>query len=630
MNVLDSATVQEGSPGSQAPPARKRGVYPTLARWLAAPRADRVIVILGFVLLLPSLDTGLAADDYLQTLMQDRPTPLPGFGRSPVDIFRFCDPREFPALLAQGLFSWWDDPNARLAFMRPLSSLTHVFDHTLFRNHGPLMHLHSAVWTLLLLLGVRTLYRALILDRFVAYLALALYALDDARGWLVAWVAARNAAVATAISVWCLVAHHSTRSGRLPKWAVGGPLLLLLALLSGEGSLATCGYLLGYALFLDRAPVRARLLSLVPYVVVLAGWQLVYHSLGYGQYGSSVYVHPIMEPLAYLSSLVQNGPMLLAAQFGGVWSDVSLIVFAVPRVKWLLFAASCVFVGLLFWLMRESLRQSTLARFALVGMLVSLGTAVTCTVPMDRLLTWIAIGASILLAQLIAPVLRESLEKTPRDAAVISRAQRLAVALLVGVHVVSVVFLPSRARGNLVMRDTIGRADAGIPRDPSIVDKTLIFMNPPLLPYAAYMPIERAAQGIPRPRALHILAIATTEIDVDRPDDRTLRLRPRDGFLLDTASRLLWSEHRPFHVGEQIVQGDMTVTVLRAADDGRPLEIETRFARSLDDPSYVWVDWRGTRSVPFTPPPIGGHVQLPAADYLESVLGVKLPFEARL
>jgi hypothetical protein len=182
--------------------ARARfSVYSTLFRWLSARRADRVIVVLGFTLLLPSLDTGLAADDYLHAIMLDRPSPIPGFARAPLDIFRFCDPRKFASLFAEGIFSWWDDPNTRLAFMRPLSAMTHVLDHALFRNQGPWLHLHSALWALALYLGVRALYLGLIRDRLVANLALALYVLDDARGWLVSWVAARNAAIATALSV---------------------------------------------------------------------------------------------------------------------------------------------------------------------------------------------------------------------------------------------------------------------------------------------------------------------------------------------------------------------------------------------------------------------------------------------
>src|SRR5262249_21767826 len=109
-----------GFADTPAPSARTNPVYARLCAWLSQPRADLWLCALGFVLLLPSLDTGLAADDYLHAIMLDRPSPIPGFGRAPLDIFRFCDPRVFPQLLEQGLFSWWDDPQTMLAFMRPV------------------------------------------------------------------------------------------------------------------------------------------------------------------------------------------------------------------------------------------------------------------------------------------------------------------------------------------------------------------------------------------------------------------------------------------------------------------------------------------------------------------------------
>ena len=75
--------------GQLKAPVLERGLYRWLRGWLAHPAADQVIMWLGFVLLLPSLPTGLAADDYVHTAMLDRPAPIAGFARAPLDIFRF-------------------------------------------------------------------------------------------------------------------------------------------------------------------------------------------------------------------------------------------------------------------------------------------------------------------------------------------------------------------------------------------------------------------------------------------------------------------------------------------------------------------------------------------------------------
>jgi hypothetical protein len=615
-----------GSKSDAAPGLRAR-LYLRLLGWLNHPHADRVIWLLAVVSLLPSLDTGLAADDYLHTVMLDRPSPMPGFARAPLDIFRFCDARFFPQLLAEGVFSWWDDPHTRLAFMRPISAATHVFDHAFFRNSSAFMHLHSALWAALLYLGVRALYRKLTPDRALANLAFALYALDDARGWLVSWVAARNAAIATAFSVWALYVHILARSGRRQSGpsraalSVLSALLFCCALLSGEGSVAICGYLLAYELFLAEGTLSQRLLGLWPYGCVLVVWRVAYRMLGFGAYGSSLYVDPLSEPLAFLSMLLRNGPVLLAAQFGFVWSDVWSFAFAAPRLYGVLYALTCAFLLWVLWVTRVLYRTTPLMRFALLASLLAVPAAST-TFPRDQLLTWIAIGASLALAQLFLPLLRAQAEQ--------SVMQQRGIALLLAVHLISMPLLASRARGNLVFRDFLGRSDSGIPRDPSVRDKTLIYVNPPLLPFAAYPPIERAAQGIPRPHQQHILAIGTTPLLLERVDANTLRLSPRDGFLLDPVSKLMWSERRPFTVGEQIVQTDMTVTILAITPDRRPLRVEMHFARALEDPSYVWCSWHGTRSGPFTPPPIGSSTLVPGADYLETTVAAKLPFELRL
>jgi hypothetical protein len=611
--------------------AQRGFVYRWLLRWLEHPRADRVILWLGFVLLLPSLDTGLAADDYLHTIMLDRPGPIPGFERAPLDIFRFCDPRFAPALLDEGLFSWWDDPQTKLAFLRPITALTHVFDHAFFRNVGWFMHLHSALWALLLLAGVRALYRELISDRLLANLAFALYALDDARGWLVSWVAARNAGVATAISVWTLVAHHRARTAHaqpnarrsgLPDLARAslGPVLFVGALLAGEGSLAVLGYLVAHALFIDAGPLRTRLARLAPYFVLFVVWRIAYKWLGYGVSGSSLYVDPQTDPLSFLSMLVINAPVLLSAQFGGMWSDVWTLLFVAPRIRVLVYIASLGFVVWVLWLAARRWREP-LQGFALFGTLCAVLPA-SAVFPSDRLLTWIALGASILVASLIAPALRNS----PPPAA----ALRMTACALVAAHLIGAVFLPSRARGNLVSRSLLDRADAGIPSDATISDKTLIFVNPPLLPFAAYVPIERAALGVPRPKAQHILATGATALTLERVDSQTLRIRARGGFLLDPVSKLMWSSQRPFQPGERITQADMTVHVIEVTPDQRPLVIEAHFDRPLEDPSYVWRNWQNTRPGPFNPPRLGSRSMLAGAEYFQTMLGIKLPIDARL
>jgi hypothetical protein len=303
-----------------------------------------------------------------------------------------------------------------------------------------------------------------------------------------------------------------------------------------------------------------------------------------------------------------------------MWSDVWTMLFVVPRLRAAVYLATLAFLAWLLYLFLPRWRSTPLLRFAGLGTLLAVIPA-SSTLPADRMLTWIAVGASVLMASVLAPLLRAEALRPRLEAT---------ATILLAIHLVCVLFLPSRARGNEVMRNFLDRADSGTPRDPSISNKTLIYVNPPLLPFGAYPPLERAGLGIPRPRAQRILATGVTPLTIERVDLQTLRLRPRDGFLIDPVSRLMWSERYAFHPGQRVYQGDLQVTVLRVTSDGRPLEVEMHFSRPLEDPSYVWLNWQGTRSGPFVPPKPGARTVLAGADYIQSMLGVRLPIEARL
>ncbi len=601
--------------------------YPWLSRCLAHRRAQSVILVLSLVLMLPSLDTGLAADDYVHQLMLDGSHAIEGFVRAPLDIFRFCGPRLSRLLVRDGVLTFWDDPNTRLSFFRPVSALTHLIDNRLWHDSPWLMHLQSLLWGAVVLLGVRALYRELVADRFIATLGFALYALDDARGWFVSWVAARNAVVATAFSVWALVLHHRGRTGKSRHALWLAPLLLGLGLLAGEGAIAIYGYLIAYTLFLESGRLWPRLVRLWPYALLLVVWRVVYRLLDYGVSGSSLYADPLSDPQAFVMRFLERAPVLLGAQLGGFWSDTWTSLFVFPRARVLIFLVALASIAIVSVLLSPHVKRSPLVRFAVVGGL--LGTLpASSAFPADRLLTWIAIGASLALAELLAPSLRATPEP-PRSLWLARLTGPVVFLLIIANLVMGPLFIPSRARGNAALREILVRADAGVPRDPSITDKTLILLNPPAVPLASYIPITRAALGVPRARTQRLLATGTSELTITRDDPFTLRLRPAGGFLQNPASQLFWNDQRPFTKGEQIALGDELVQITEVTADRRPLEVTVHFQHPLEDASYVWRQWLGTGYVEFIPPAPGKTVVLPSADYLEVMLGRKLSVEAR-
>ncbi|HEX2675338.1 MAG TPA: hypothetical protein VHM19_01830, partial [Polyangiales bacterium] len=594
-----------------------------------APNAQRNLLVLSLVLMLPGLNTGLAADDYLQAIILRGSHVLDGFDRPRLDIFRFCDSHLSPGFLRVGIFTWWDDPTTKLAFFRPVSALTHWLDYTLWPDSPWLMHLHCLVWGAVLLFAVRAIFRQLVPDRFVATLAFALYALDDARAWIVSWVASRNGVVASALSLWAFYLYCRGRAGtRAAAWLA--PAVLAAGLLAGEGAVSVYAFIFAHALFLESGSLRTRLLRLWPYAVLLVAWRVGYRALGYGVSGSGLYVDPTTDPVTYAARWLERAPVLLFAQIGGPWSDAWSPMFVFPKLRAVLYAGAWTALACVVAQVAPLARRSEQAPLVRFGLLVAfLSTFPACTVFIaDRLLPWVAVGACLVLAIWLAPILQAAAAGVTTNDSWLKRT--IALALVSANLVMAPCLIPSRARGNVALSDVLDRSELGTPKDASIEDKLLVYVNAPAVPLAAYTPITRAALGIPRAKAQRILATSTTPMRIARVDERTLRLSPRGGFLQDPGSWLMWTPRRPFSSGEQIPVGETTYIVRAVTEDHRPLVVDARFDRPLEDRSILFRQWLGSHYEDFTPPALGREVLLPGADYMQVVFGVKLPVEARL
>jgi hypothetical protein len=290
-------------------------------------------IVLALLLVSPSLGIGPMGDDYMHMARVDPRLHGPGFAYAPLDLFTFVsgDPSQRAILLEEGIFGWWMAPDFRMSFWRPLSSLTHVLDHRLWPRSWVLAHAHSMVWFAALLTVLAVLYRRFHAP-WIAHLALVLYAVDDARGWVLGWVANRNALVAATLAFACLVAHDRARRDgwRAGRWLA--PALFGVALLGGESALGVTGYLVAHALLIDSGPLARRLGRLWPYATLAAAWLVAYKALGYGTRRGGMYLNPLDEPTLYLRALVERLPVLLAAQIGLSMSDVWLLLPSPARL----------------------------------------------------------------------------------------------------------------------------------------------------------------------------------------------------------------------------------------------------------------------------------------------------------
>lgn len=591
-----------------------RGV---VRRWLNAPQAPWLIVALGLLLMAPALTVDFSTDDHVHRVLSQPKPGIMGWASRPFDVFVFTTgaPEMNRELMNEGVFPWWTHPEAKLAFFRPLASFTHALDYTLWPDSAFAMQAHGLLWYALSLVMLWLAYRTFIPERWVAALGLLLYAVDDARGPTVGWIANRNATIALTLALPVLLAYHKGRAGD-QKSAWFGPMLFAVALFAGESSLAIAAYLAAHALHLDRAPIKARIVALAPYALVVLAWRALYVALGYGVAGSGIYVDPGKTPLLFAEHAFFRMPVLLLSQLAAPWSDMAgLYPFLGPHGLLIATLASIAALVLLTYVFVPVLRDSAHARFFLTGTVLS-AVPVCSTFPADRLLTFVGVGGMGLLACVLARAWTNlrSLAQTRVRMFVTGGV----VAVLTLLHIVlSPPALFLRARSMDTVEKIVAKSERSLPRDPSLRDKIAILVNSPGDPFLGYLQITRASRGIPRPAALRWLATGLTPVAVERLDEYTLRVTPEGGFLQFDMDRMLRDPRDPFRPGDVVELQHMRVTIEAVTDDGRPLAVRVTFDRPLEDASFVWLRWEGQGIVPYTPPSVGERHVLPPIDMLE-------------
>ena len=597
----------------------RRSLIGWLRPRLGSSRGHRVILVVALLLALPTLGLSLDSDDYLQLVSLDPTLDVAGLDRAPWDLYAYAPHRASNlALREEGVWPQLTDPDAVMSFFRPLASLSRWLDHTLWPRSVLLMQLQSLVWFALLLWAASRLYRRLSTPSWVAGLAFALFAFDEARAATIGWLCNRNALIAAAFGTCALVAHDRWRADRDGRAALLAPLFLTLALLGGEGALATFGYLGAYALFLERGPIKQRAVSLLPYLGVLVAWALVYVTLGYGAVRSGFYVDPIREPMVFLRLLPERLLIYAMAMFEGVsadWFNLAPLFGWSPRP--VLLPLAVVLAVLLVAALWPLVRRDPLARFWACGAIVS--ALPTCGAsPSDRLLTAPALGGMALLAMLLSELV---------DGTYPSR--RLWVRVYAGVlAVVNLICAPLLLPVFIGMVDdfdaTLARADVSVPRE-GVRDTTLVFLNPPFDTFALFFPVYREVHGIERPRHFRWIATGVFDLRVERVDAHTLKVAPGPGFWANSSQLMLRSLRHPMRRGERVALEGVTYEVVSLTPDGRPAEVQVRFDLPLDSPALRLMKWGQYGYVPFEPPAIGHSVVLPRVDVQAALEGPPSP-----
>jgi len=600
-------------------------ILDTVRKALAHRYLPVVLATLAMTLAAPTLWRGWVDDDLIhRTTLLSSSLPV-----SLRELFTFLDSSRNFQLMDLGTIPWWTLEAASVSFFRPVTVLTLWLDYQLWPNSSELMHAHTILWYGGVCALATLFYRRFVGRGWTAGLASFLFAVDYAHTSPVASLAGRNVLLTLLFGLLTLLAHDRWRREGWRAGVLLGPLWLALAVLSAEAGVATAAYLLAYAVFLDRGTWRQRLGSLLPYAAIVGVWRLVYQYLGYGAWGSGFYVDPGREPVRFAAGVLERGPVLLLGQWGGI--DPGLYSLLSVRATHVFWPVALLFGVVIVIALAPLLRKNRVARFWGLGMVLAVVPACAISVPSGRLLAFVGLGAMGLMAQLIGGLLDRS------GWLPLHRAWRIAAwtlcLTLMGFHaILSPVLLTITPQ----LQDPFFCSVTELGPLPEAERQDVVIVNAPSPGHSIYVPSTRSVLGQPLPAHVRVLAPGCSSVYVTRIDAHTVIVRPEHGYLIPPGTagaagnqgslppvHLAYAYQHgdvffrsgafPMTAGQRIELTGMSVEVIKLTHDGRPSEARIRFARPLEDPSIVWLQWNWKKNVyvPFVVPAVGEMVQVP-------------------
>lgn len=615
--------------------------------WLRRALAHRylavALVFLAVLIYLPTLGSGWWADDLVHRARLLGSLPLGGTGTidphpptlpsALMDLFVWADPnKNIRPFMDFGSIPWWTFEGLRLSFWRPLAALTHWVDHRLWPDSAALMHVHSLLWFLAVIVLLTIVYRRLMAPAWVAGLAVLLFTLDDLHYGTVNWLASRYVLPSFIFGLLAILAHDRWRREGLWVQGLLSSLWLALALLSGEAGMGTLGYLVAYALFLDRGQWQKRVLSLVPSLAVVAAWRVIYMYLGYTASGTGLYVDPISQPLQFLSGIIERGPILLL----GLLAEPGPARYAAlsPTGSYYLWLFAVVFLTTVFFLLLPLFRRDPVARFWAGGMVLCIVPGSACTLPGGRLVLFAGLGAIGFVAQVIGGVLDR------QNWVPIGQTRRASIwaltILFVGLHLVMPAWHGLKRVTKVSYVTSKSGWEPGPILPPNVEGYDVVIINHPNPSRLAWVRIYTTLFGHPLPSRIRVLAPGFSAVEMTRTDEVTLVVRSECGFLAppDCSSkdepgqfpivspiyrdrlfnRVVFRDgDHPLKLGELIELPGIRIEVTGLSKDNEAIEATFRFQQPLENTSMKWFkwDWQTKSFISSSPPPIGETIRVP-------------------
>jgi hypothetical protein len=605
-----------------------RGVFAFVKSVLGHRHLPARLAVGVVLVMLPALKIGLVADDLPQRVVALRPDQLPprvtetgapaDSGSLPVvlrDFFFNMDAQGRVAAWHYGMLPWWTPEDLKLGLWRPVTAFTHWLDYRLIPDSPAVMHAENIGWFAAIVFLLTIIYRKLMGTGWVAGLAALMFLLDGNTYFPVAFVANRGFIMALCFGLMCLYAHHQWRSAKSRCGPGLSVLCLGLALFANEGGVSTFAFVLAYALVLEPGSWRTRALTVLPAVLTIVLWRIIYTLAGSGIFHMGAYIDPSAEPLQFARVVVPRALVLLAGQFSLLSPDILFGVNPTLLPKVTAFYGVLAVAALLVFL--PWVRRDKMAAFWFAATVLAVIPAAT-VIPIGKNLGFVAVGAYGLIASFAAGVVSHRLPA--------ASGYRLVAGIACGLLLLA--HIPGAIAGRVLAVEGTAFALKGltafsdIDHSPDAENKDVIVINAPCQLAVAYAPAYKIYHHQPLPKSLRTLVPGCTGFDVERTDDKTLVIQAKgaDIFSCNEVGRIHFAygfrtANLSFGTprckqGDRYDLGNLTVDVLQVDAAGLPSRVAFHFDTSLDSTNFQWVrfDWPTLSYIPFEMPGIGRGV----------------------
>lgn len=532
-----------------------------------------LIVLFAVLLLLPSLKTGLIADDVWHALwMQDIEQNPAQSTASIKGLFSFASPdaaaRQY--LIERGGLPWWAADNLTVNFWRPLAELSH-WDYRYLLDKPIWLHVHSLLWYIGLLLLLAAFYQRVLPKKSLVIYALLVVVTEPFHALSVTWLANRNIIMAGCFVLASLIFYHDYRQ-TAQRWRIFAALFsYLLALLCSEAATSALAILIAYALFLDKQPRRFS--PAIGYFILSFVWFIAYKLMGYGASGdATMYVDPVGQPQAFISQFFQRIPIAFAMQ---------LLVY--PKLFPEIFTQTAlVYIGLALF----SLAVGVAAYFRHRLLAFCLTAFLICIVPLASALLHERnfIFVSIVLAPIVALLLDFLWQKK-------GVSFKTGYALLLGFKVIlsSLLVVLAIAYFAFFINGQIQKTIQSLPD--SVADQTVILLGTPILHSSFIYPTRKLQQQVV-PDKLYSLFSEQKKYRAQRLDEQTWQFEFPEGMLSEGDYLLRDLMRQPFAKGQVFELSGLAMSVGQV-DDKNNITVLTVTKQQTSE--IIWLVWQDNR-----------------------------------